>query len=99
MKLKDVTTPEIEESIKVIDDMINEYSEKIKNINKVIDTEVETELDAEYRKTFIQRRQAYANIINSYEVDKKLLLKELDRRNKPAKKEEHKSWFVFVSIA
>lgn len=99
MKLKDVTTPEIEESIKVIDDMINEYSEKIKNINKVIGTEVETELDAEYRKTFIQRRQAYVNIINSYEVDKKLLLKELDRRNKPTKKEEHKSWFVFVSIA
>lgn len=99
MKLKDVTTPEIEESIKVIDNMINEYTEKIKSINKVIDTEVETTLDAEYRETFIQRRQAYVNIIDSYETDKKLLFKELERRSKPAKKEKPKSWFVFVSIA
>lgn len=99
MKLKDVTTPEIEESIKVIDNIIKEYSEKIKSINKVIDTEIETTLDAEYRKTFIQRRQAYVNIIDSYETDKKILFKELERRNKPAKKEESKSWFVYVSIA
>lgn len=99
MKLKDVKTPEIEESIKVIDNMINEYSEKLKNIDKVANTEVETTLDAEYRNTFVQRRQAYVNIINSYKTDKEILFKELERRNKPAKKEEPKSWFVFVSIA
>ena len=99
MKLKDVRTPEIEESIKVIDKMIAEYSEKIENVNKVINTDMDTKDDEEYNRTFILRRQAYVGIINSYERDKELLLKELERRTKPAKKEEPKSWFVFVSIA
>ena len=100
MKLKDVKTPEIEESLKVIDEKINEYTEKIKYVSKVIETDCESKDDKAYALTFMNRRDAYIAIKTSYEIDKRILTEELEKRRAPKPAQEKpKNWFVFVSIA